>query len=193
MVFHCWKWTPQHSMAYSMTSVKLKSSVQHHWNSKDKWILILSAVLIFRLKNSNSFLLSDIEGYGSRPDLGSTASTESQDFPSSPDVTQISLARTSSTRNKWTTTKFGIWTALLSPLNRSALASLLLGPGQIKTGSLAESKMMFEKLDYWITTLSKTQCMQSLTQLHVGSVWIHVGLHRSARDSFFLRVTVLRS
>lgn len=40
--------------------------------------------------------------------------------PGSPDVTQVSLARTLSTGNKWNTTKFSIWTALASPLNRPA-------------------------------------------------------------------------
>lgn len=79
--------------------------------------------MVSGLRGSISFLLSDIKVHGSRPDLGSTASTESQDFPSSPDVTRISLARTLSTGNKWNTTKFSIWTALLSPLNRPTLSS----------------------------------------------------------------------
>lgn len=61
--------------------------------------------MVFGLRGSISSLLFDIKVHGSRPDLGSTAKTESQDFPSSLEVTRISLARTLSTRNTWNTTK----------------------------------------------------------------------------------------
>lgn len=37
--------------------------------------------MISGLRGSISFLLSDIKVHGTRPDLGSTASAESQDFP----------------------------------------------------------------------------------------------------------------
>lgn len=99
------------------------SPIKQQWNSKDKWVLTRSVVLVSGLRGSISFLLSDIKVHGSRRDLGRTANTESQDFLSSPDVTQISLARTLSTGNKWNTTKFNIWTELLSPLNRPALST----------------------------------------------------------------------
>lgn len=116
--------------------------------------------MVSGLRGSISFLLSDIKVHGSQPDLGRTASTESQDFPSSPDVTQISLARTLSTGNKWNTTKFSIWTAFLSPLNRPALFStsawLRSDANWVLSvftqQSLAESGMMLRRQDYWITT-----------------------------------------
>lgn len=51
------------------------------------------------------------------PNLAALSAQSPRISPSSPDIPRISLAGTSSTGNKWNTTKFSIWTALLNPLN----------------------------------------------------------------------------
>ena len=97
--------------------------------SSDKWILVLSVVA--GLRPEKRHFISALWHQGSWQQAWSALPAPSPRIsPSSPDVTRISLAGTLSTGNKWNSTKFSIWTALVRPLNRPTLSPpVLLGSG----------------------------------------------------------------